>query len=74
MLNIVELRLRVLPWVQAKDGSKGSNQPTLTKAPPYASEKEPEGSRRMLPAMIAGPPTIRPTVRQGATALITGMP
>jgi len=42
MLNMVEFRLRVLYWVQTKDGEKGANQPTPTKVPPYVHEKESE--------------------------------
>ena len=40
MLNMVEFRLRVLYWVQTKDGGKGANQPTPTNVPAYAHEKE----------------------------------
>jgi len=42
MLNQVEFRLRVLYWVQTKDGSKGANQPKPADPPKYAGEVDVE--------------------------------
>lgn len=45
LLNLVEFRLRVLYWVQTKDGGKGANQPELTKPPVFAGEVSADKAR-----------------------------